>query len=133
MPISPSVMPWWPKPSARQRPPAPLEQTLALYLSPEHLAHPERGCVIAALGGEGARQPTPVRSAFAAAARGLLTSIDRTLHPRKPSPVPSDGALRLVSSMVGAVVLARLVDDPVLARRLLDAAVPPVGSIQAGG
>jgi TetR/AcrR family transcriptional repressor of nem operon len=114
MPISPTVMPWWPKPSARQRPPAPLEQTLALYLSPEHLAHPERGCVIAALGGEGARQPAP-------------------LDPRKPSPVPSDGVLRLVSSMVGAVVLARLVDDPVLARRLLDAAVPPVDSIQAGG
>ncbi|MCP9835735.1 MULTISPECIES: TetR/AcrR family transcriptional regulator [unclassified Cyanobium] len=114
----------------------PLEQTLALYLSPDHLAHPERGCVIAALGGEGARQPAPVRQAFAAAARGLLALIDRKLHPRQPSPVPSDGALRLVSSMVGAVLLARLVDDPVLARRLLDAAVPPldsgaVGSAQA--
>jgi AcrR family transcriptional regulator len=104
----------------------PLEQTLALYLSPEHLAHPEQGCVIAALGGEGARQSAPVRQAFATAARGLLGSIERKLHPGKPSSVPSDGALRLVSSMVGAVVLARLVDDPVLARRLLDAAVLPV-------
>ncbi|MEA5410677.1 helix-turn-helix domain-containing protein, partial [Synechococcus sp. BA-120 BA3] len=36
-----------------------LEQSLAAYLSPEHLAHPERGCVIAALGAEGARQPAP--------------------------------------------------------------------------
>lgn len=115
----------------------PLEQTLALYLSAEHLAHPERGCVIAALGGEGARQPAPVRQAFAAAARGLLASIERKLHPRKASPVPSDGALRLVSSMVGAVLLARLVDDPILAGRLLDAAVPQLdsglaGSAQAG-
>ncbi|MCP9915287.1 TetR/AcrR family transcriptional regulator [Cyanobium sp. ATX 6F1] len=99
-----------------------LEQSLAQYLSPEHLAHPERGCVIAALGGEGARQPAPVRSAFAAAARGLLTAIERKLHPRRPSRLPSDQALRLVSTMVGAVVLARLVDDPALAQRLLEVA-----------
>ncbi len=95
----------------------PLEQALTHYLSPEHLAHPERGCVIAA--------------------RGLLALMERKLHPCQPSPQPSDGALRLVSSMVGAVVLARLVDDPGLARRLLDAAgLPmdsgPVGSAQAG-
>jgi len=103
----------------------PLEQTLSHYLSPEHLAHPERGCVIAALGGEGARQPAPVRSAFAAAARGLLAAIERKLHPRQPAPEPSDEALRLTSAMVGAVVLARLVDDPALASRLLDAAATP--------
>jgi hypothetical protein len=68
-----------------------------------------------------------VRSAFAAAARGLLAAIERKLHPRQPSPEPSDGALRLVSTMVGAVVLARLVDDPALARRLLAAAASPGG------
>lgn len=99
-----------------------LEQSLDHYLSPQHLAHPERGCVIAALGGEGARQPAPVRSAFAEAARGLLKAIERKLHPRRPSRLPSDEALRLVSTMVGSVVLARLVDDPALAQRLLEVA-----------
>lgn len=103
----------------------PLEQSLAHYLSAEHLAHPERGCVIAALGGEGSRQPPPVRSAFAAAARGLLAAIERKLHPRQPAPELSEEALRLASAMVGAVVLARLVDDPALCRRLLDAAATP--------
>jgi TetR/AcrR family transcriptional repressor of nem operon len=112
----------------------PLEQCLAQYLSADHLAHPERGCVIAALGGEGARQPEPVRSAFAAAARGLLAAIEGKLHPRQPAAVssdeasspatPSDEALQLMSAMVGAVLLARLVDDPALARRLLAAAAP---------
>jgi TetR/AcrR family transcriptional repressor of nem operon len=116
----------------------PLEKSLEHYLSGGHLAHPERGCVIAALGGEGAREPEPVRSAFAAAARGLLTTIDRKLHPRRPATEPGDDALRLVSTMVGAVVLARLVDDPALARRLLAAAAAPdvarsVSSGQAGG
>ena len=118
-----------------------LEECLAAYLAPEHLSHPERGCVIAALGGEGARQPAPVRAAFAEAVRGLLASIERKLHPRPappaPSPAPSDAApggapasdeaLRLVSAMVGAVLLARLVDDPALAQRLLAATACPTG------
>lgn len=124
-----------------------LEQSLASYLSPEHVAHPERGCVIAALGGEGGRQSASVRAAFAAAARGLLGAIERKLHPRPPATAPSgdepgdatpsdatpsdatpsDAALQLASAMVGAVLLARLVDDPVLAQRLLEAAARPVG------
>ena len=118
-----------------------LEECLAAYLAPEHLSHPERGCVIAALGGEGARQPAPVRAAFAEAVRGLLASIERKLHPRPAPPAPppapsdeapsgappSDEALRLVSAMVGAVLLARLVDDPALAQRLLAATACPTG------
>lgn len=120
-----------------------LEQSLAIYLSPEHVAHPEQGCVIAALGGEGARQPASVRAAFAAAARGLLGVIDRKLHPRPLATAPcgdepgdatpSDAALQLVSAMVGAVLLARLVDDPVLSRRLLEAVARPVGPGASGG
>ncbi len=99
-----------------------LEQSLAQYLSPEHLSHPELGCVIAALGSEGARQSPAVRSAFAVAARGLLAAIERKLKPHEPSPAPSDAALQLAAALVGSVVLARLVDDPALAQRLLTAA-----------
>ena len=87
--------------------------------------------MIAALGGEGARQPAPVRAAFAEAVRGLLASIERKLHPLPappaPSPAPRDEALRLVAAMVGAVLLARLVDDPALAQRLLAATACPTG------
>jgi TetR/AcrR family transcriptional repressor of nem operon len=118
-----------------------LEQCLAAYLSPEHLSHPERGCVIAALGSEGTRQSAPVRAAFAGAVRGLLASMERKLHPRPAAPAPSpapgdaspsddppsDETLRLVSGMVGAVLLARLVDDPALAQRLLAATACPMG------
>jgi AcrR family transcriptional regulator len=70
----------------------PLEDSLEHYLSGGHLAHPERGCVIAALGGEGARQPEPVRSASASAARGLLAAIERKLHPRRPRQAPGSAA-----------------------------------------
>lgn len=99
-----------------------LTETLERYLSPGHLDHPEQGCVLAALGPEGARQPPPVRTAFADVARGLLRAVDRKLHPRRTARTISDDALRLAATMVGAVVLGRLVDDPELAARILKAA-----------
>ncbi len=107
-----------------------LEETLRRYLSVEHVAHPERGCVVAALGSEGAHQPVAVRRAFSEVARGLINLVERKLHAEKrshagravaPSRAPSDDALRLTSAMVGAVLLARLVDDSALAERLLRA------------
>jgi TetR/AcrR family transcriptional repressor of nem operon len=92
------------------------------YLSEGHVAHPEVGCVVAALGAEGARSEGPVRRAFARAARGLIDLVDRQLKPRRSRSQPSDEALRLTSQMVGAVVLARLLDEPALAKRVLAAA-----------
>ena len=99
-----------------------LEETLSRYLSDAHLAHPEQGCVVAALGTEGDRQPLEVRKAFAEAARGLLRLVEKKLHPARRSQVLSDEALRLTAMMVGAVVLGRLVDDAPLAKRILHAA-----------
>src|SRR5215470_8334802 len=40
-------------------------EALRSYLSTDHALHPERGCVVAALGGEAARQKGPVRRVFA--------------------------------------------------------------------
>jgi TetR/AcrR family transcriptional regulator, transcriptional repressor for nem operon len=99
-----------------------LSQSLQRYLSPQHLACPQDGCVVAALGTDGARQLQPVRGAFAKAARGLLALVEKKLHPAKRAGAPSDEALRLTATMVGAVVLGRLVDDPGLAGRILRAA-----------
>jgi TetR/AcrR family transcriptional repressor of nem operon len=99
-----------------------LEQALRRYLSEEHVAHPEQGCVVAALGSEGAHQPAPIRRAFAEVARGLIGLVEKKLHPGKPARTPGDDALRLTSAMVGAVLLARLVDDQTLAERILRAA-----------
>jgi TetR/AcrR family transcriptional repressor of nem operon len=100
----------------------PLKETLGRYLSDAHLAHPEEGCVVAALGTEGDRHSPEVRTAFAASARGLLRLVEKKLHPTRRSPVLSDEALRLTAMMVGAVVLGRLVDDAPLAKRILHAA-----------
>jgi len=93
------------------------------YLSLAHAKHPEIGCVIAALGTEGRQQPTAVRRAFSSAARELLGLVDGQLRsPNDPSSEPSDDALRIAAQLVGAVVLARLLDEPALSKRVLEAA-----------
>jgi TetR/AcrR family transcriptional regulator, transcriptional repressor for nem operon len=100
----------------------PLEETLRRYVSRAHAEHPERGCVVAAIGTDGSRQAPRVRRAFAEVARGLLSLVERKLHPARSARTPSEGALRLTATIVGAVVLARLVDDPRLGDRILRAA-----------
>jgi TetR/AcrR family transcriptional repressor of nem operon len=95
---------------------------LDAYLSPGHVAHPEFGCVLAALGAEGTHSTGPVRKAFAEVARGFLRLVDRQARPKGRDGGISDAALETASRMIGAMVLARLVDDEKLSGRILSAA-----------
>lgn len=97
-------------------------EAFAKYLSKEHVRYPELGCVIAALGEEGARKGGRVGSAFARAAKGFLQFIEDLPHRKREPRALSDETLRKASMIVGAVVLARLVHDDALAGRLLSAA-----------
>ena len=63
----------------------------------------------------------PVRRAFADAARGLLGLVSRSVD-GPCADAPSPRALRITATMVGAVTLARMVNDPALGRQILDAA-----------
>jgi TetR/AcrR family transcriptional regulator, transcriptional repressor for nem operon len=101
---------------------ASLDDALAHYLSLGHIVAPQHGCVVAALGTDGARQPALVRKAFAKVARGLIARVEEKLNPTRRAAAPSDAALRLTATMVGAIVLSRLVDDSALAQRILKAA-----------
>lgn len=98
--------------------------SLKTYLSREHVAHPEQGCVVAALGAEGRHQPAPVRHAFAVAARGFIRLVEEQVRRSAAADddEPKDAALAVAARMIGAVVLARLVDDDRLADRILAAA-----------
>lgn len=100
-----------------------LDALLGAYLAPEHVAHPDHGCVIAALGTQAAGQPQEVLDAFEYAARGLIGLVQTQLDPTASA--PSDEALATTARMVGGVVLARLVHDPALRDRLLDATRQP--------
>lgn len=93
-----------------------LEKIAGAYLDPAHVAEVERGCVLTTLGPEVARRPE-ARPGIAESVRGMAETLRRCL----PS---QDGtaALAMLSTMVGAVVLARLADTPELAEAILQAA-----------
>ena len=100
-------------------------QMLGTYLSSEHARHPEHGCVVAALGVEGGRRRGAIGAVFGELARGFVRHVHRRLHPTSDHRRVSDDTLELASRMVGAVVLARMVDEPALAERILTAARRP--------
>ena len=96
-----------------------LQSALDRYLTLAHVAHPEAGCVVAALGADAPREKAIVRKAFHRAAAGLLALVEEK---RSASKRPSDESIRIACQMIGAVTLARMVDDAALAQRILRAA-----------
>lgn len=94
---------------------------LESYLSPEHVAHPEEGCVLAALGTDATKHGSVIRRAFARIARGFIERVHLSLHPSSRGK-PTDESLASAATMIGAVLLARAVDDETLGARILAAA-----------
>jgi TetR/AcrR family transcriptional repressor of nem operon len=93
---------------------------VAAYLSHDHRDAPGQGCAAAALGSEIARQPKSVRDAFTEELKtgleflaGVIPGDDRS---RK-----DEEAITVFASMVGALVLARAVNDEPLSEQILQA------------
>ena len=97
------------------------------YLSPRHLADPGAGCAIAALGPDLARHGPGVRGVVTASLRGLMEILARAM-PGRTRTARRKKALAAYASLVGAVVLARAVDDAALAREILGAVSDDVTS-----
>lgn len=97
--------------------PEALAAAVARYLAPSHRDAPGQGCAMAALGCEMPRQPKPLREVFTAALKDRMRRFASSLTGR--SRPAEDEALALLAGMVGALVLARAVDDEVLSDRIL--------------
>jgi len=99
-----------------------LQALLRGYLSKAHVEAVETGCGVAALCSETPRQPPEVRRA---ATRRLKEMIDLVARqsPGWGQPRTHEQALVTVATMVGALVLARAVDDPRLSDALREAAL----------
>lgn len=97
-----------------------IEAYIARYLSTSHRDHPERGCPLPSLGGDVARQGNGLRAAFT---KGLRDSLARltALMPGKAA-AREEQAMATLATLVGALTLARAVDDPALSERILAAA-----------
>jgi TetR/AcrR family transcriptional repressor of nem operon len=112
--------------SGRRSGDAALRHLICGYLSRFHRDHPESGCVLPALAADVARSSDEVRTAFTTGLRGYLDRLEALL-PEERDAAPEgvnreDAALALLSGMVGALVLARAVDDPELSDQILVAA-----------
>ena len=91
------------------------------YLSDGHLAAPEQGCLIAAAGSEVPRQQTEVRRAANRRIKDLIGLIERQF-PEWGRSAAHDKAMGIAATLVGAMVLARAVDDAQLSNRIRKAA-----------
>jgi TetR/AcrR family transcriptional regulator, transcriptional repressor for nem operon len=106
----------WERISREDPPEVALAGIVAAYLDPAHVAAVERGCVLTTLGPEVARRPE--------AREGLGRSVDRMVGvlERLQREGGRERALARLSTMVGAVVLARLAEGPEAAEAILAAA-----------
>src|SRR3982750_1362001 len=91
------------------------------YLSDGHVANPERGCAIAAAGSEVPRQEAEVRRAASRRIKDIIGLIERQF-PQWGRSAAHDKAMGIAATLVGALVLARAVDDDQLSNRIRKAA-----------
>jgi TetR/AcrR family transcriptional regulator, transcriptional repressor for nem operon len=87
------------------------------YVSEAHRDAPSEGCLLPAFGSEIGREPT-AQAGFTAHLTGMITRLTASFPwPRKRS--ARGDSIRMLSAMVGAVMLARAVDDAALSDEIL--------------
>ena len=99
-----------------------LEAILRAYLSKEHLDAVETGCAVAALGSEMPRQAPKVRRAATRRIKEMIDLVARH-SPEWGHAGAHERSLVTVATALGALVIARAVDDPKLSDAVREAAL----------
>lgn len=89
------------------------------YLAPRHRDNPGNGCPTAGLAAAIRHQTPAAKAAMTEGLRAQITRIEKAL-PKKGSTDMRRAAIGSWAAMVGAVILARAVDDPELSDEVLD-------------
>ncbi|TXH32844.1 MAG: TetR/AcrR family transcriptional regulator [Rhodospirillaceae bacterium] len=97
---------------------AALEALVTPYLSTAHRDNPGKGCVLPALASEAGRQGGAVRRAVTAGAKGMIDRLAGLL-PGRSATAKREQAMVALAGMVGAMVLARAVEDETLSADIL--------------
>ena len=97
-----------------------LSAIAAVYLNRTHRDNPGEGCVLAALGPDVSRQGPAVRGAITGYVRSVVDLLVN-LVPGKSKAARRQKAISTYATLVGAMVLARAVDDRALSQEILDA------------
>jgi TetR/AcrR family transcriptional regulator, transcriptional repressor for nem operon len=100
---------------------ATLDRYISGYLSPAHRDQPGQGCPLAALVCEMPRQSSSVRETFTLGLRGMLRKLSDRMQPGLKPRQRDEQALAALASLIGALVLARAVNDPDLSDAILRA------------
>ena len=114
--------------AAASNPQDPLGAVTAFYLSMKHCAEDMDGCPIVALGSDAARQSTAVKASFEAGIRDHLEMLGSWVGEAEGGE-PDGKAMAILSTMAGALLLSRAVNDKQLSKRFLQAAADCVGKL----
>jgi TetR/AcrR family transcriptional repressor of nem operon len=106
----------------------PLQSIAEGFLSERHVKNPGRGCVLCALAGEARHANPDVRERLTGYVRKLESRIARAA-----SSAGGHSALGIVATIVGAITLARAVDDDELAKSILSSSLALVMTQDAVG
>jgi TetR/AcrR family transcriptional regulator, transcriptional repressor for nem operon len=98
----------------------PLPALAEAYLTSRHRDDPGGGCLLAALGPEVSRQGPAVRRAVTDYVRSACDLLAR-LVPGKTRAARRQKVISTYATLVGAMVMARAVDDRALSQEILDA------------
>jgi TetR/AcrR family transcriptional repressor of nem operon len=109
-----------------------LRAVVGFYLSSEHREERTDGCPIVALGSDAARQGPEVKAAFEDGIKSHLEILTRVIAASGGADAESK-AMAVLSTMVGALTLSRVVNDVGLAQDILDAAARQILTDDAGG
>jgi TetR/AcrR family transcriptional repressor of nem operon len=111
--------------AAAAKPEDPLGAVIAFYLSMDHRAERMDGCPVVALGSDAARQGADVKASFEAGIREYLELLGSWVG-ETDGEEPGGKAMVVLSTMVGALILSRVVNDKRLSKRFLQAAADAV-------
>jgi TetR/AcrR family transcriptional regulator, transcriptional repressor for nem operon len=116
--------------TAAANPDDPLGAVITLFLSPEHREERMDGCPVVALGSDAARQGADVKASFEAGIREYLELLGSWVG-GADGEEPSGKAMTILSTLVGAVVLSRAVNDEQLSKQFLQAPVKSLMGLSA--
>ena len=118
--------------AAAANPQDPLGAVIAFYLSMAHRAERMDGCPVVALGSDVARQGADVKASFEAGIRKYLEMLGSWVG-EADGKEPDGKAMAVLSTMVGAVLLSRAVNDKRLSKRFLQSAAEAVLAESSAG
>jgi TetR/AcrR family transcriptional regulator, transcriptional repressor for nem operon len=110
---------------AERAPGDPLSAVAEAYLTSRHRDNPGAGCLLAALGPDVSRQGPAVRRSVTDYVRGAVDLL-ATLVAGRSKAARRQKAISTYATLVGAMVMARAVDDRALSQEILDAGLASI-------